>query len=262
MSDDYFGRLLARHAPARRPLPGAPGGRADAPGSGTGPAGRTRVQPRLPGPFERIESLGGAPAEPEAPAALYPRAPLAAPADGERLRLEREIRTTERETTVLRAEAARTDAPEPDGQPVRPTAPLLRPAVRPEPGPRPVVPEGQRAGARRTGGRAEEPGPARPTAATPAPGSPDAAPRAVAPALRPRTEVPAARDAVRAASAGRRGQRPAERVVHVQIGRLEVSAAGAERPAAGGRGTARPERRGPALSLADYLARGERTDRR
>ncbi|MFB7635756.1 hypothetical protein ACFC0M_33050, partial [Streptomyces sp. NPDC056149] len=80
--------------------------------------------------------------------------------------------------------------------------------------------------------------------------------------LRPRTDtVPAPRRPVPPrgqAPAGRRAARgPAERVVHVQIGRLEVSA-GAERPAAGGR-PARPERRAPALSLGDYLASQQRT---
>ncbi|MEV0603441.1 hypothetical protein AB0I82_29675 [Streptomyces sp. NPDC050315] len=243
MSDDYLGRLVARYA-----VPGAPGG-------GTGAARRTLVQPRLPGPFERIESLGSAPAEPHAPATRYPYAPPATPS--EQVVVQREFRTTERETTVLRPETARPDTAEPAERPARPTAPLLRPAARPEPGPRPAAPEGQRANARRTGGRPEDPGAPRP-AVTPVRADTDAAPRAVAPALRPRTEVPAARDTARAAAAGRRGQRPAERVVHVQIGRLEVSAAGPDRPAPGGR-TARGDRRGPALSLADYLARGERT---
>ncbi|WP_037959117.1 hypothetical protein [Streptomyces violens] len=244
MSDDYLGRLVARHAPARHALPGA-----------SGAAPRTLVQPRLPGPFERIEALGGAPAEPHAPAARYPYAPL--PAPSEQVLVEREIRTTERETTVLRPETARPDTAVPAERPVRPTAPLLRPAARPEPGPRPTAPEGQRPGTRRAGGRPEEPGAPRPAAAPLRPDT-DAAPRAVTPALRPRTEVPTARDTARAAAAGRRGQRPAERVVHVQIGRLEVSAVGPDRPATGARAS-RPDRRGPALSLADYLARGERT---
>ncbi|MGW1006978.1 hypothetical protein ACWD5D_37085, partial [Streptomyces sp. NPDC002520] len=72
------------------------------------------------------------------------------------------------------------------------------------------------------------------------------------PAARPTT---AARDAVRQAAARRPGKAP-EQVVHVQIGRLEVTAGGA--PSRGGaRQPARPaERPGAALSLADYLARG------
>ncbi|MER7049230.1 hypothetical protein ABT391_30780, partial [Streptomyces jumonjinensis] len=51
--------------------------------------------------------------------------------------------------------------------------------------------------------------------------------------------------------------RPAERVVHVQIGRLEVSAApppDARRPPGGG--GENNGRRAPALSLDSYLARG------
>ncbi|MER7400543.1 hypothetical protein ABT381_34090, partial [Streptomyces sp. NPDC000151] len=186
MSDDYFGRLLARHA-----LPGAPVGRT------VTAAPRTLVQPRLPGPFERIEALGGAPAEPHAPAARYPHAPLTAAPEGEQAALQREIRTIERETTVLRPETARPDAADAAERPVRPAAPLLRPATRPEPGPRPAAPEGQRSGARRTAGRPEEPGAPRPAAA-PARPETDAAPRAVTPALRPRTEVPKARDTARA----------------------------------------------------------------
>lgn len=257
MPEDYFGRLLARHAPGSAASPGALPGAA---GSGTGASartGRVLVQPRLPGPFERIEALGGAPAESYEPAPLYPRTPP--PSEGAGLRFEREVRTTERETTVLRAEAAPPDSPQPAERPVRPAAPLLRPAAHPDPGVRPAAPEAQRPGARRTGSRPEGPDSALPATAATAPAGPDAAPRQVAPALRPRTEVPTARDAARAASIGRRGQRSAERVVHVQIGRLEVSAAGAERPAAGAREAGRPERRGPAMSLTDFLARGERT---
>ncbi|MGW7694044.1 hypothetical protein ACWGMA_35165, partial [Streptomyces asiaticus] len=61
--------------------------------------------------------------------------------------------------------------------------------------------------------------------------------------------------------AGRRRARSAQRTVHVQIGRLEVTAAappGADRPTGARAGTA--GRRAPALSLEDYLARGERRD--
>ncbi|MCC5031701.1 hypothetical protein DMH02_000080 [Streptomyces sp. WAC 00631] len=47
--------------------------------------------------------------------------------------------------------------------------------------------------------------------------------------------------------------------MHVEIGRLEVSAAGAARPGerAGG-GSGRTGRPAPALSLEDYLTRGGR----
>ncbi|PNE39346.1 hypothetical protein AOB60_36330 [Streptomyces noursei] len=52
-SGDYLGRLLARYAPAPPADPFGPPDGADAPGR------RTRVRPRLPGPFERVEALRG-----------------------------------------------------------------------------------------------------------------------------------------------------------------------------------------------------------
>jgi hypothetical protein len=249
---DYFDRLLARHAPAAGGAGVPGGGRADG-------ARRALVQPRLPGPFERVEALRGAPAESDEPAPLYPRAPGTSPFGGEQVRYEREIRTTERQT-VVRAEAGR-NAPADLVDPVaRPSAPLLRPAAGVETGPRTAAVEAVRPqrGVRAFG----EDGSARRAAAPAPPPGRNVAPPAPAPVLRPRTEaVPAARNATRATASGRRGQRSAERVVHVQIGRLEVSAAGAERPAAGSR-PPRPQRSEPSLSLADYLARGERTGRR
>lgn len=248
---DYFDRLLARQAPVSGgTLPEAPGS------SGTDGARRTLVRPRLPGPFERVEALRGAPAQEDEPAALYPQAPRTSPFGGEQVRYEREIRTTE-QRTVVRTEAPRQAPSDLTGPLARPTAPLLRPAAAVETGPRTAAAETVRPqrGVRASG----EDGSARRAAGPPPPPGRDLAAPAPAPALRPRTEaVPAARNAARATAAGRRGQRGAERVVHVQIGRLEVSAAGAERPAAAGR-PARPERREPSLSLADYLARGERT---
>ncbi|MER7106993.1 hypothetical protein ABT360_04560, partial [Streptomyces sp. NPDC000229] len=52
---------------------------------------------------------------------------------------------------------------------------------------------------------------------------------------------------------------PPKRVVHVQIGRLEVSAAPPPgTPRAGTDRSGPTGRRAPALSLDDYLARGER----
>ncbi|MGW3723516.1 hypothetical protein ACWD8L_42010, partial [Streptomyces sp. NPDC005133] len=86
------------------------------------------------------------------------------------------------------------------------------------------------------------------------------APAVSAPA-RPRGADTAAARGAALNGVGRRPPRPAERVVHVQIGRLEVSAApppGASRPAGG-----HPDhtgRRAPALTLDDYLSRGERRD--
>ncbi|MDX2731877.1 hypothetical protein PV683_16725, partial [Streptomyces sp. AK08-01B] len=88
-----------------------------------------------------------------------------------------------------------------------------------------------------------------------------AAPAASA-AARPRGADTAAARGAAPSGIGRRPPRPAERVVHVQIGRLEVSAApppGASRPAGGGHPD-RTGRRAPALTLDDYLSRGERRD--
>jgi hypothetical protein len=84
----------------------------------------------------------------------------------------------------------------------------------------------------------------------------DAASRAaVSAALRPSAaDTAAARDAVRQA-AGRRPARGAEQVVQVQIGRLEVTAAGAP-PGGGSRRPAGTGRPAAALSLAEYLERG------
>ncbi|MFB6436655.1 hypothetical protein ACFCVY_07715 [Streptomyces sp. NPDC056411] len=258
MPDDYFGRLLARYAPPAPadPFAGPPDG---GPAGRAGASRRTLVRPRLPGPFERIEALGGAPAGPEAPAPLYPRAPLPAALPGEPVHHERELRTTDRET-VVRSEAPHQDTPDRGRGAPRPAAPPGRPAAPPVAGPRTAVPDAVRPH-RRSGGRAGgEDGPARTPASAPVAGHPEPAAPAAAPALRPRTDaVPTARPEARAAAAGRRGQRPAERVVHVQIGRLEVSAAGTERPAAGGR-PAGTGRRAPSLSLTDYLARGERAN--
>ncbi|MFG2828975.1 hypothetical protein ACGFWI_16195 [Streptomyces sp. NPDC048434] len=256
---DYFDRLLTRYAPVP---PGAPpagpsGGRAGGSGARTEGPRRALVQPRLPGPFERVEALRGVPAEPDGPAPLYPEAPRPFASEGERIRYEREIRTTERQT-VLRTESPLQEAAEPERQ-LRPEHALLRPTAPLAPGPRPSTADVIRPQprTRRPAGEADT---ARPTASTLVLPGLDAAPLAAVSMLRPRTDgLPVARGAARTAPAGRRGQRSAERVVHVQIGRLEVSAAGTERPAAGGR-PARSERHAPSLSLADYLARGERTN--
>ncbi|MGW2629374.1 hypothetical protein ACWC2K_08605 [Streptomyces chattanoogensis] len=249
MPDDYFGRLLARYAPAGPDgLPEAGGRR------------RALVRPRPAEPFERIEALRSTPAGPDDPAPLLPQAPLGAVAGGEPVRYEREVRTVaERETVVRMPQAGPPDDPERPSPQLPLESRLLRPVVLPDPGSRTAVPVAVRPRGR--AGTADEDGAVvRPGAPSPARRGAEAAPRVVAPALRPRTEeVPAPRDAARAAAAGRRGQRPAERVVHVQIGRLEVSAASSERPT---RGTAarpeRTERRGPSLSLADYLSRDEK----
>ncbi|REK84552.1 hypothetical protein DY245_42420, partial [Streptomyces inhibens] len=197
---DYFDRLLARHAP----VPGGVGGAfSEAPGSGRtggatggamGGARRALVQPRLPGPFERVEALRGAAGDGDEPAPLYPQAPRTSLFDGEQVRYEREIRTTERQT-VVRTEALRPDASDLVEPAIRPTAPLLRPAAAVDPGPRPGVAGTVRPQRWAGAGTSGEDGSARPAAATPAPPGRNAASRSPVPALRPRTDaVPAARN--------------------------------------------------------------------
>ncbi|MFD7949255.1 hypothetical protein ACFV5K_41310, partial [Streptomyces sp. NPDC059744] len=99
------------------------------------------------------------------------------------------------------------------------------------------------------------------TRAAASPRSSDTADPAASGPARPRGADTAAARGAALNGVGRRPPRPAERVVHVQIGRLEVSAApppGASRPAGG-----HPDhtgRRAPALTLDDYLSRGEKRD--
>ncbi|MEU2433198.1 hypothetical protein ABZ611_27535 [Streptomyces sp. NPDC007861] len=239
---DHFDRLLARH---------------------TGPAaaarGATRVRPRLPGPFERVEALRTAPPEPGEPAPLVPLAAGRSAGPAAPVRHEREVRT-ERET-VVRTEAV--PPGEPERAPAAPAvqSPLLRPVAHTAPRPRPQAAEGSRA-PRRTAARALPDASApRPAAAgRGAEAAPVAAPAAP---VRPRGADGAAVAArgVAPNGIGRRAPRPAERVVHVQIGRLEVTAA--PPPGAGSPGAGRPGtggRPGPALTLDDYLARGETRD--
>ncbi|WP_410539692.1 hypothetical protein [Streptomyces sp. KL2] len=245
---DYFDRLLTRHIPAARGAGAAPG---------RGPGVPVRVRPRLPEPYERVEALRGAPWEPEEANPFLPPAPRPAVRPGDdraAVRHEREIRTEHR--TVVRT------GPVPDGDRARPPAaarpvqpqPARRATASPPPAAVPAPPRGGRTAPART---EREPLPA----AVPAPVPRDAGPApvpTVAVPLRP-AGARAAREAARAAG-GRRRSRTAERTVHVRIGRLEVSAAP---PAAGPAGAGRPQRPArpaPALSLADYLAGGERRD--
>lgn len=238
---DYFDRLLARYTPV--PATGGAGGAA-------------RVRPRLPGPFERVEALRSGPPEPDAPAALLPSAPGPAFGPAELIRHEREVRTEAH--TVVRTEAARPGEPERPAVAATPsTGPLLRPAANAAPGPRPGAdsPRTTRRSAppavSDATGDAQHPVP--PRAAAPAP--PAAAP------ARPRGADTATARGAALNGVGRRAPRPAERVVHVQIGRLEVSAA--PPPGAGRAATGRPDhtgRRAPALTLDDYLSRGEKRD--
>ncbi|MGW0825674.1 hypothetical protein [Streptomyces sp. NPDC002845] len=235
---DFLDRLIARHAtPADTPRPGV-----------------TRVRPRLPGPFERIEAVRTGAPEPDGPQPLWPTSapsavpqhdtPRPAPADGARP-------STERGRTVVRTERAPADpVPHAVRTAPAPEAPLLRPAAQVAPRPAPDAP-------RRAGGRGRPNGAAAQGAVSvPNPPGTDTAPTAVvSAALRPSAaDTTAARDAVRQAAA-RRPTRAPEQVVQVQIGRLEVTSsapAGQARrrtPTAAGRP-------GATVSLAEYLARG------
>ncbi|MFD8192607.1 hypothetical protein [Streptomyces wuyuanensis] len=233
---DYFDRLLARHT-----APAAP-----------------RVRPRLPGPFERVEALRTAPPEAGEPAPLVPVAaqPAAGPAGP--VRRERETRT-ERHTAV-RPGPERPRAPEPPaaGPVGRPEPPRAAPVAAQRQ--RPAPESGLRAGGRGTPTAADGVPPRAPGSAVARATAPAPRPAALVPA-RPRgADTPAGVRGATQGGLGRRAPRPAERVVHVQIGRLEVSAAPAP---GGGRPAPRPgrtERPGPALTLADYLARGEQRD--
>jgi hypothetical protein len=235
---DHFDRLLARYTPlgAAEPAP-------------------ARVRPRLPGPFERVEALRYGPPDPDEPAALIPSAPVAPAAPATTVRHEHEVRTDRH--TVVRTERIRPDdsaragraAPEPQPRPATTERPHVRPAPQQPPA---------RAGRRgRTADTADTPPPAtaaavrQPSAAGPLPAAATPVPRG--------SDTAAARGAARA-SVGRRAPKPAERVVHVQIGRLEVSAA--PPPGQDRRPAARSGRAAPALTLDDYLSRASRGGKR
>ncbi|MET7617806.1 hypothetical protein [Streptomyces sp. NPDC005408] len=238
---DYFDRLLARYTP----VPAAGGGTA-------------RVRPRLPGPFERVEALRSGPPEPDEPAALIPSAPQPAFGPAELVRHEREVRT-DRETVVRTEAAAASGEHERRAAQAAPVpGPLLRPAVAAPWATRPAAEDVPLAARRGAASSAAADAPRTQAAAVPR--AAEAAPPAASAPARPRGADTAAARGAALNGVGRRA-RPAERVVHVQIGRLEVSAApppGASRPAGG-----RPDhtgRRTPALTLDDYLSRGEKRD--
>ncbi|MGN9816972.1 hypothetical protein ACTMUQ_16725 [Streptomyces sp. SD11] len=235
---DFFDRLLARHTPAAE-----------------SPTDVVRVRPRLAGPFERAEAVRATAPEPDTAGPLWPTAPQQGSRDtdltGPTVR-EVQLRT-ERERTVVRA--GRPVPEEPAPRPVPrdlPEAPLLRPAAEALPALRPVPDSVRRPAGRGEPERAASPSavsvplPSGTAAASPAAGS--AAPRPSA------ADTAAAREAVRQ-TVGRRSGRGGEQVVQVQIGRLEVTAAGAA-PAGAGRRPAGPGRQAATVSLADYLARG------
>lgn len=235
---DFFDRLLARHTPAAAPRPGV-----------------ARVRPRLAGPFERVEAVRAGVQEPETAEPLWPTSAPSPTSDGDLARpAVREVQfRTERERTVVRPERTPSDesAPRPVTRDLS-EAPLLRPAVPVAPGPRPVPDT-----ARRSAGRGEPERSSPSAVSVPLPsGAATASPAAVSAALRPSSaDTAAARDAVRQA-AGRRSGRGGEQVVQVQIGRLEVTAAGPAAAGGGSRGSASPARQGATVSLAEYLARG------
>ncbi|MCT9084340.1 hypothetical protein N4G65_48615, partial [Streptomyces fulvoviolaceus] len=83
---DFLDRLIARHA---APRPSA-----------------MRLQPRLPGPFERVEAVRAGAAAPDEDALLWPSAtPSAVPLPDVSRPAPAETRThTERERTVVRTE--------------------------------------------------------------------------------------------------------------------------------------------------------------
>ncbi|MCX4969412.1 hypothetical protein OHA98_32590 [Streptomyces sp. NBC_00654] len=258
---DYFDRLLARYAPAADSSGGSGGsGGSSGPDSSGGSGARVRVRPRLPGPFERAEALRQGPPEPDEPAALLPSAlQPSRPALPLMTRPGRETHTERH--TVVRTE----QAPQPAGDgppapyPAPAPTPLLRPSAAPAPALRPGTAEGTRA-ARRGGPSAPDAPPTAPAVAA-APARPSAGFARTAVPTAPRgSDTAAARGAL--GSVGRRAPRPADRVVHVQIGRLEVSAA----PTAGTNGSpggrpAQPAGRpAPVLTLDDYLSRGGKRD--
>ncbi|GHF67017.1 hypothetical protein GCM10018790_51200 [Kitasatospora xanthocidica] len=227
---DHFDRLVAK---------GGPGG--DRAG--------VRVRPRLPGPFERPDALAPAPPVVDeesfgpgrsggrpAPAPL-PRPSAAPPAAP----VERALRAVAGEDRPSLAPVLPLPRrPLLIAPPVTPVAaPVVEPTVRREAARPAVVPTPVTAPHRAT-----------------APGPPTVAPPA---AVRPAAASASVRRAAGAAAPGqahgtgsRRRQQPVERVVRVQIGRVEVRAsqptpAGPRKPAA-----ARP---GPALDLDKYLDR-------
>ncbi|WP_405719165.1 hypothetical protein [Streptomyces sp. NBC_00046] len=234
---DHFDRLLARHAGGPAPH-----------------AGVTRVRPRLAGPFERVEAVRGTGLpDPDSAEPLWPTYSRPAVERGELEPGTREVRFhSERDHTVVRTET-HPAPPQPTPStptPAPPEVPLLRPAAAPVP--RALPDTSRRAAAReRTSGM-----PPRSAVSAPVLAGADAAAVAVPAPLRPSAvDTAAARDAVRQ-SQGRRGARGGEQVVHVQIGRLEVTAAGASSPDTGRAGRSAPVRQGATVSLQDYLARG------
>ncbi|MFD9421605.1 MULTISPECIES: hypothetical protein [unclassified Streptomyces] len=245
---DYFDRLLARYAPVAAAD--------DTEGSGA----RVYVRPRLPGPFERAEAVRQGPPEPDEPAALIPSAPPPASGPPRSMRPEREVHTERH--TVVRTEQA--PPPGESDRPVRPPAPAPTPLLRPSAAAsallRPGTTEGARAARQGDPSAPDAPAPAPSVAGAPAPAVTGFA-RTAAPVAPRDSDTAAARGAT-PGSVGRRAPRPADRVVHVRIGRLEVSAApppGAN-GSPGGPPAQQTGRPAPVLTLDDYLSRGGKRD--
>ncbi|ELP67858.1 hypothetical protein ACKI1I_09005 [Streptomyces turgidiscabies] len=233
---DFLDRLIARHTAGAV-------------------SGASRVRPRLPGPFERVEAVRATAPEPDGQGPLWP---AAAPVVG----VSRPDRphpvasgarpVPERERTVVHTERVHDGRPtEPAPRTADPEGPLLRPVTPLLPGPRPATGPPRRT----AGGRRPEDDSTRSAVPTSSTSALDTASRAAMSGVpRPSAaDTTAAREAVRQATARRPGRTP-EQVVEVRIGRLEVTAAA---PTGGTRRrTTAAERPGATVSLADYLARG------
>lgn len=201
------------------------------------PGSRAVLRPRQPGPFERIETLHTEPLE---NAELAP--PLAVsppPGPTEVLReLRQQLHTTDR-VTVVHTEHTSAEQPHP-----------TRPGAAPE-RPEPVsfrVPE-ERAPVPESAKPAESPSGTSEPVFQPSP-SVLRVESAPVPSERPRTRIEAAAARTRTREPRKRAPERSEPAVQVEIGRLEVKAAQPrQRPL-----PETPQRRDPAVNLADYLS--------
>ena len=255
---DYFDRLLARSAPEQDAI-------------GDDSPGVVRVRPRLPGPFERVETLGTrtrSPLDGDGTDGFRP------PESGAQTASEGlqppQHRLVVRNLTERRIVGPAGPVQPSDGRPAPaagPVAPLLVPSPLPSATPaRSAERERVRA---RPGGGATGPGTdatreaarTRNVSGTTADGS-STADRARPVAVPARPAGPAGgrdgRSAGRSEREGRGGGRTPERVVHVTIGRLEVRAAGRNPGGVGGAreaGRNPSARPAPVMSLDSYLSR-------
>lgn len=284
---DYFDRLLARHLGT---WPDAPDGadargRAEEPGSADTPGGSgesgapgervRRVRPRLPGPFERFQALRGEPVDPTAAdPALLPA--VRVPFGGFAADLGAPPRVRDQRRAALHGEPPADAAlrrwamPRPPAAPPhRPSAPGVtaadrdgtdgpaRPHIDTRTGPGAGDPGGDGATRRRhPSARPEDAARLLPVERSPRHGTLNPPPPTAMPTPRPSDTATARGSAAQARGGRGNARRPPEPAVHVQIGRLEVRAAGAagRGPAGTGPdGRGRAGRRAPTLSLADYL---------